>query len=272
MCAIIGWSGKMPTGLLFQLLIAAEHRGRDSTGIGYLDPETGRNITLKQAVPADVFIEENREKIAKLSKAAQGIAHTRRASKSMPINNRNAHPFIYKAFVFAHNGALKNWRALVNDWIGTNETSNAPDSDYLAEYLEKVTTDSMALGPLIERRNFAPAFGSFGLVWLYGNDAYAFRSKKELTSAKIVWSYANAPEETHMLTLVASTWEIITAALAKTANLRYDAENVLLEENHIYKFSSTGIADEGEVPVNAHNQVDAFTSAADSEVKPQTPK
>lgn len=255
MCAIIGWSGKLPIGLLFQLMQESEFRGRDSTGIAYL-LENGQNFTFKQAVTATQFIRINGTKIAEIQKSPQGIAHTRNASKGMPINNSNAHPFIFKSYVFAHNGKIQNWREIQAAHAAA-KTGDAYENKFMAT----AATDSLLLGPMIEHQDFSEAIGSMGLAWLRGKEAYAFRSKKELTGAVVTWNYENSGES-HKLLLVSSLWEIIVASLARTNNIRYDAISHPFEENNLYRFSSGEFENLGKRPTNSRNATDAYTSAS----------
>ena len=264
MCAIIGWNGKMPTGLLFQLLLAGEHRGRDSTGVAYWDDNTQQNYLVKHAVTASLFTKINADYITEAQRAVRGIAHTRRASPRMPINNENAHPFMYESWVYAHNGAIKNWKELREATILKLEKEVEKDASLEPKlnYIKKITTDSMILGPAIEAMNFTPAIGAMGLVWLYANQVFAFRSKKELTAANVVWNYADS-KEIHSLTIVASTWEIIDVALHKTKNIKFDAEESILNENTLYELKVGAVVDSGPVPVNKANEVDQFSSKDD---------
>lgn len=125
MCAIIGWAGKLPKGLLTRLLISAEMRGRDSTGVSFrtLD-ENGKpsNLCYRQVVPARTFVELHGKFMSDARRAHRGIAHTRRASPGMPVDNLNAHPYTWPygkqgRYLFAHNGRIENWLDVKSKWI-----------------------------------------------------------------------------------------------------------------------------------------------------------
>lgn len=251
-------------GLLHQLFHAAEHRGHDSSGVAFWDDELGQNYLVKHAVTASLFTKINSDHVNRAQRATRGIAHTRRASKNMPINNANAHPFMYGSYVFAHNGTVKNWKTLRDETAARLEKEAKCDQalENKLAYIKQITTDSMILGPAIEASDFSPCIGSFGLVWLYGNKLYAFRSKKELTSANVVWTVEGQKEE-HNLTIVASVWDIIETALAKLANIQYDAVETLLKENTLYSVETGSVNEIGPVPVNQANATDQFTSQSD---------
>jgi glutamine phosphoribosylpyrophosphate amidotransferase len=264
----------MPVGLLYQLFHAAEHRGRDSTGVAYWDVDKAQNVVVKHAVTATLFTKFNAQYVSGAQRAPRGIAHTRRASPKMPVDNDNAHPFMYESYVFAHNGVVKNWQQLRDGALPTLEDQTKKDTllQSKLDYMKRITTDSMILGPAIESRNFSPAVGALGLVWLHGEKIYAFRSKKELTSAVIKWNTEEKPKEENKLIVVASTWEIIALALSKLENVQYDADERILLENHLYEISDETVIDSGQLPVNSANQADKFTSTCvDGQLKDPVP-
>ena len=252
----------MPVGLLYQLFHAAEHRGRDSSGVAYWDSDLEQNFIVKHAVTASLFTKVNSNYVNSAQRSARGIAHTRRASPRMPVDNENAHPFMYGSYVFAHNGSIKNWQVLKKDIIDQLGKSSANDAATKLEFISKANTDSMILGPAIEARNFKDVVGCMGLAWLYGEKLYAFRSKKELTSANITWNISG-DRVVHQLTVVASTWEIIEESLAKLQNIRYDAVEGIMHENRVYEINPGSSVDTGLVAVSSHNSADSFTSKTD---------
>ena len=119
MCSIIAYSGLLPKGVLSRMLIEAETRGKDSTGVAFRTTENGRtvNVCYRNCVPASDFIQIHEDVIGQARRSFRGIAHTRRASPGMPIDNTNAHPYTYPygsagKYFFAHNGRITNWKAL----------------------------------------------------------------------------------------------------------------------------------------------------------------
>jgi predicted glutamine amidotransferase len=258
MCAIIGWKGDLPKGLLSHLLEEAQRRGKDSTGIGYRTTQ-GNLVTYRQAVRAETFVKDNSKVMSEARRQPYGIAHTRRASKGMPVDNRNAHPFVFAGYVFAHNGKVDNWKELKDKWI--NHYKDNENCKKYHDYFLNATTDSMVLGPYIKARNFEEVEGCLGLTWIKGNDVYAFHSAKELVGATILWNYTEGDDQaTHTVTVVASTIDIIGKSLSAVRKISSEFHAIQLDENKIYKLTEAGLVDEGCVPYNAANHADNFTS------------
>lgn len=264
MCAIIAWKGEFPVGLISRLLSSAESRGKDSTGIAYR--MNNQNVIYRQAISARAFIEQNNTPLAEARKSRMGIAHCRRASKGMPINNINAHPFTFGKIIYAHNGKIDNWSELnlelitKYDELAKGATVDAEKETYekSARWFRSLTTDSMILGEYITLRNFEPVKGCMGLTWMQRDNVYVMRSAKELVCAKVTWK---KDDVSHKLTLVSSTEEIISNALRGVNGITYSYELVPLEENTVYRLTDDGVESEGAVPVNPENHADNFTSA-----------
>jgi len=124
MCAIIGWAGKIPKGLLTRMLIGAETRGKDSTGLAFRAVEDGKtcNLCYRHIVPARTFVDIHKDFVGDARRSFRGIAHTRNASPGMPIDNSNAHPYVYPwenmgKYYFAHNGRIQNWKVIKAEQI-----------------------------------------------------------------------------------------------------------------------------------------------------------
>lgn len=266
MCAIVGWSGDLPKGTLSLLLIESEARGIDSTGIAFKDSEK-RAVCYRQAAPAHVFLRTNQKHVAQARHSAIGIAHTRRASRGMPVDGINAHPFAFWKLFFAHNGFVSNWKPLASQLIArANDATPTDDAGkkrvaFELKYAKAITTDSMVLGPFIETRDFSHIAGSLGLVWMSLHGVWAMHAKKELVGAKIIWNYKKDPSKIRALTVVGSTIKIISDALAKTPDIEYDLQPVELVEGTVYKLTPTDIVEDGEAQLSAELAADEFTSA-----------
>ena len=270
MCAIITWRGILPKGLLSQLLLKSERRGHDSTGLAFR--LSGSNVSYRQAVPASDFVSEpeNGKFMGDARRAVTGLAHTRRASPGMPIDNANAHPFLYWQFFFAHNGKINNWRELqaslvshftaVKDAATTEEARNT--AQWCVKYCESAKTDSKILGPYIHTENFSDIEGCMALTWLRGHDAFVTRMAKEATSTTVTWRYTNPPEgepnEDRVVTLVGSTPEIIDDALDAVSKIIEFSRKPFFNfpEGIIYRLEPTGLV--------VHKKLDTFRAVADS--------
>ncbi len=261
MCAIFGWKGPLPPGFIHQILVASEFRGKDSTGIAFRDQDVARMSIVKQAIPASVFVRSNRVWLDRGQRASLGIGHVRKASHSMPVDNVNAHPYNYRGTIFAHNGALKNWRLLREDMLRVAiESKNTFDE----AYAKAVTTDSMMLGPALKSFDLSGLQGSFGLVWSDGQTVYAARSHKELSGAVIKWRVKSEGSSAPLrqLNVISTLWSIIESTLKSLHNVSWTAEEVVLDQNMLYEIRADDIYAVRPLTFSAANSADAFSSAA----------
>jgi len=254
MCSVIAWAGKLPPRLLDRLMCESEVRGRDSTGLAFRTEKS--TVIYRQVIRPRSFVKLNRVALAEASRSACGIAHARRASRGMPVNVDNAHPFSYRRVFFAHNGRIRNWEELKKG------LSESPDK-YDVKYSDRVTTDSMVLGPHIVHRDFARPEGCMGLVWLDHGNAFALRTAKELEIALIKWKFGR---DSGSVCIAASTEAIILNAVKKLA-LKPDITFYKVNEGVVYQLTENGPLDHGSVEVNANNSEDAFTSSVANAIK-----
>ena len=156
MCAIIGWQGHLPRGFLSRLILESGSRGKDSTGVAFYGKFKDKSDTTfmgigayKDAVePLDFIQDDDVKKIlSDARRSPAGIAHTRRASSGMPINSKNAHPFPYWNFYFAHNGRIENWKALKETLVehfksvAKNKVKESLDSEAGDEFVNVVVSE-----------------------------------------------------------------------------------------------------------------------------------
>lgn len=124
MCGIVGYISSQPytpdewttiERILVRLLVAAERRGTDATGVAYL-----YNHELfydKQPVPANVYIKQRwpalQERFA-TRRPTVCVGHTRAKTVGAASDNLNNHPIVSKALGLAmvHNGCFGNYEAL----------------------------------------------------------------------------------------------------------------------------------------------------------------
>lgn len=255
MCAIIAWNGQLPDGLLRQLLHKSLYRGADSTGIAY----RGEDFTVctKQAVASTIFTKLNGEEMKKASASQVGIGHVRRASPGMPVNEDNAHPFKYKRMFYAHNGKIDNWRD-VRDQLAS--TARVGGDLKLAEKIDAYRTDSMVIGPSIERRDLSNLEGCMALTWMSGADVYATCVKKEMSIYRVRWS-TPADDTLRTFTVVVSMPKILSDALSALKNVIVDNKLCYrVEEGTVYKLEHDEVYVDGVVPVSVKAHADKFSS------------
>jgi predicted glutamine amidotransferase len=146
------------------------------------------------------------------------------------------------------------------------------------KYAQDITTDSQVLGPFINAKDFRLVEGCMALVWINrtskGPEVFTMRYGKEAICAKITWRWKaeshtskgklieeSKDQETKLLTIVASTKEIVDNALEKLDdNIEFAVEYSEYEEGHIYRLDLTGLVDEGSVGVFERPITDEFSS------------
>lgn len=115
MCALFGFvnygrkiSNKNLNKVLRNLSIAAEERGTDATGFGYISPDTGEFIIKKEDKPAHEM------KFSFPKDTIAVVGHTRWTTQGDGKYNYNNHPFESKnkKFIMAHNGVIRNDKTL----------------------------------------------------------------------------------------------------------------------------------------------------------------
>lgn len=121
MCGIVGMiapdaTSKWRFNTLRNLLLRSVHRGRDATGIAFIDPETGRLHVLKNGVEAKEFVSSPEFKALENQIPPVVIGHNRAGSKyqkggqliSSADNNENNHPFFseHSDICMIHNGQV----------------------------------------------------------------------------------------------------------------------------------------------------------------------
>lgn len=110
MCGIAGFNfadGETidPVELTQNLLLEIVKRGRDATGIAYLNSASNKFTIRKAPIAAPKFFPVT---MAMPDDTRNAIIHTRWATKGSPRNNNNNHPITSGKVVGVHNGHLSN--------------------------------------------------------------------------------------------------------------------------------------------------------------------
>ncbi|MEW5819635.1 MAG: class II glutamine amidotransferase [Cyanobacteriota bacterium] len=158
MCRLFGFKGKFPTKLSFFLVDASNSLAKQSVldsrnicnnqgwGIGFY--QYGKAYIQKRACCA--YFDFNFRLLTDFVETNTMIAHVRDATVG-DISDHNAHPFMYKNWVFAHNGTIVNFDKLkpgILNEIGitlANDIKGTTDSEFLfylfITYLKKNIED-----------------------------------------------------------------------------------------------------------------------------------
>ena len=110
MCRLLGMVASQPTDLEFSLERFKDFAcdNPDGWGIGWY--EEGLPKIFKQGIS----VLDSKSELAKFSKKVKSriiIAHIREGTGAEPAD-RNSHPFIYKNWLFAHNGSVDRMHLL----------------------------------------------------------------------------------------------------------------------------------------------------------------
>lgn len=105
MCRLLGLIANRPVDMFFSLERFKEsaQNNPDGWGIGWYS--AGKPLVFKQGLSA---VDEDSD-LPKLSRSVQSkiiLSHVRYGTVGSKGDNRNAHPFVYNNWLFAHNGGV----------------------------------------------------------------------------------------------------------------------------------------------------------------------
>ena len=138
MCGIAGAKsqGNIDLKNVLQLVLNIEHRGKDATGIAYV--EDGEIKVIKKAIPPSQFYNVYAKALGESSSA---IAHNRAASTNIQQKHLDseAHPFLAEdgSFALCHNGTFRGYEYMgyLLEVLG-HKRSSGVDSEVFVHLLE----------------------------------------------------------------------------------------------------------------------------------------
>lgn len=205
--------------MMERLLLGSQTRGRDATGICFIDSQRGM-VVVKDGKPASQFVFENPEYLKeKENFSSIVLGHTRQATKKTntgPEDNKNNHPFYAPetGIAMIHNGLIDNddnWRETVGQEGGLKNKPESPvDSEVM---LMAVETFYLQQSP--ETRTLEEAIDN-ACYTMPGTYALAFLKVDEPNKVRFVrhnnpLSFAWVPSQRAIL--FASTDTIVEEAL-----------------------------------------------------------
>lgn len=182
MCRLLGIAANKPVDLMFSLregtrTLATMSRGnRDGWGLGWY--QDGKPVVVKEARQAHESLQFRQTSIEGYSRVF--IAHVRFATMGS-MRRENCHPFIYKQWLFAHNGTV-NREHLFNQLDERHRSAIEGETDsevlfhWLIQNIER--NDSVLDGLGAALKNFHD-YTSVNFLLTDGSVMYAFREAKK---------------------------------------------------------------------------------------------
>ncbi len=112
MCGISGfycWGRHRPVESVVRgLILANEERGKDASGVAFLEPERHEIAVVKAPQKATDFVKDHDRLWASVAASPFALMHTRLKTKGDQTKNENNHPVVGLNWVVTHNGAVIN--------------------------------------------------------------------------------------------------------------------------------------------------------------------
>lgn len=139
MCRLFGLVANKEVNITFSMLEASNNfkrQGKNNPhgwGIGWYENELPR----LEKYGEDAFHSNKFDQLVKIIKSRIFVAHVRFASSGNANTDKNAHPFIYKEWMFAHNGTIDKYRikSLLTAPFNKDFTSEPIDSEVYFRYI-----------------------------------------------------------------------------------------------------------------------------------------
>lgn len=207
MCRLFGLVANKEVDIIFSMLEASNRfkkQGKenpDGWGIGWYE----KGVPKIEKYGESAFSSNRFDELVKKIRSKIIIAHVRLATSGRSDSDRNAHPFIYNQWIFAHNGTVRKREILklLRDPYNQNFTSEPIDSEIYFRYLiqcidekrDKIEGIKTAVDEVVKSSGGANFLLSDGLKF------YAFKYGKELyfLSRDPLSPFSSSSKETHAL-------------------------------------------------------------------------
>ncbi|MEN9979516.1 MAG: class II glutamine amidotransferase [candidate division WOR-3 bacterium] len=187
MCRLFGLMANKEVDVKFSML-EAENKFKvqagynpDGWGVGYYDRENNPRI---EKYGKCALKDERFDKFVKEIKSKIFIAHVRLASSGSRSSDKNAHPFQYKNWLFAHNGTInkERIRKLLAEPYNQNFTSEPIDSEvYFRFIIQNIEKNIEAIeGILAAVKMVMQDAAGANFLLSNGEELYAFKYGRPL--------------------------------------------------------------------------------------------
>jgi glutamine amidotransferase len=187
MCRLFGLIANKPVNIRFSMLEAGnsfKRQGKgnaDGWGIGWYEQD-GKSKIEKYGESA--FASRRFNELAKEVNSKIFIAHVRYMSSGLEKSQRNAHPFAYKSWLFAHNGTLKKEEVLnlLSEPYSLGFTSEPIDSELYFRYIVQcIEKDKDPIEGIKRATNEVKYLGrGLNFILSDGKNLYAYRDGNPL--------------------------------------------------------------------------------------------